>query len=583
MFHLLSRKQKREFLILQVFMLLASVAELVGTVSIMPFIALSANPDIVHTQPILASVHQYLGDPSHKDFLFIVGGIFIGLMVIANLVMMVSQFLMNRYSFRVGGEISARLYGYYLSRDILFHSATNSASLVQRIMRDSMILSVALIAPALRLNARLFSIILLTAMVIYVDPMVALNTVLVLVLVYWFIFHFVRRHIRRNGELISRLGEKRNQALNESFHGIRDIKLYSSEYGYLKRYLLDTKVSDRASADNLILGDSPYFIVETIIFAGMVLLTLYLYSMEGSLNSALPVLTLYGLSAIKIIPKVQQSYVAVTRIRSAQPVFEQMYEDMVASRKVNPFDHASVDVMRLRSGIEIRDLSFRFKGDRQPVFSHFSAEFRAGDITAITGSSGVGKSTLLEILMGLITPDSGLILVDGAEIPEDLQPDWRASIGYVPQDVYLSDATVAENIAFGVEHDKIDLERVKAMARHACIDRDIEELPDGYLTAVGERGGLLSGGQRQRIGIARALYRNVSILLLDEATSALDETTQTEILNKLAEYESDLTVIMITHRSETLAIADRVIYLDESNGASADVVVYDREEVRGGG
>jgi len=564
-------------------MFAAALSELVGTISIMPFIALASNPEIIHTNAYFAQLYQLMGTPSHEKFLVKVGLIFIGLIVAANVTMTITQFLMNRYSFRVGGELSARLYKYYLAQNVLYHARTNASALVQRVMRDSLILSTFLIAPTLRLNARFFSIALLASMIVYIDPIVASTTVLVLGGVYWFFYRFVRRVIHKNGLLVSQLGQQRNQILNESFGGIRDVKLYAYEAGYLSQYQRYTKLSDRASADNLILGEVPYFFVETVVLAGMVLLTLYLYSAESGLSAALPMLTLYCLAGIKIVPKVQQSYLAVTRIRSAQPVFDRLRSDLTASLEASQFQGEGVRIMNPKHAIDIKDLSFSYGNGAAPLFSDFSESFESGKVTAVTGGSGAGKSTLLEIIMGLVQPQDGYIAIDGKPLHERDLPNWRASIGYVPQEVYLMDSSIAENIAFGEDREDIDMERVARVARYASLEQTIAALPDGYWAQIGERGGLLSGGQRQRIGIARALYRNVSILLLDEATSALDETTQTEILNKLAEYESDLTIIMITHRSETLAIADRVIYLDESNGASGDVVVYDREDVRGDG
>jgi ATP-binding cassette, subfamily B, bacterial PglK len=562
LFQLLTRKQRREFYILQCFMFAAALSELVGTISIMPFIALASNPEIIHTNAYFAQLYQLMGTPSHEKFLVKVGLIFIGLIVAANVTMTITQFLMNRYSFRVGGELSARLYKYYLAQNVLYHARTNASALVQRVMRDSLILSTFLIAPTLRLNARFFSIALLASMIVYIDPIVASTTVLVLGGVYWFFYRFVRRVIHKNGLLVSQLGQQRNQILNESFGGIRDVKLYAYEAGYLSQYQRYTKLSDRASADNLILGEVPYFFVETVVLAGMVLLTLYLYSAESGLSAALPMLTLYCLAGIKIVPKVQQSYLAVTRIRSAQPVFDRLRSDLTASLEASQFQGEGVRIMNPKHAIDIKDLSFSYGNGAAPLFSDFSESFESGKVTAVTGGSGAGKSTLLEIIMGLVQPQDGYIAIDGKPLRERDLPNWRASIGYVPQEVYLMDSSIAENIAFGEDREDIDMERVARVARYASLEQTIAALPDGYWAQIGERGGLLSGGQRQRIGIARALYRNVSVLFLDEATSALDVDTQSDILTVLAELEPKITVVMITHRAETLAIADKIIELD---------------------
>lgn len=562
LFTLLTRKQKREFLLLQVAMLVSSVLELVGTVSIMPFIALAADPGLVTSNPYIAQLDTFLGHPSHEQLLVYVAAGFIALVVLANSCMVLTQFLMARYSFRLGGEISTRLFDHYLGRDVLFHSRTNSAVLIQRVMRDASVLSNSMIAPALRLNARFFSIVLLSGAILYVEPLVALTTLLLLGAIYLFIFRVVRGAIYRNGQKISLLGRSRNRVLNESFGGIRDVKLYSLENNYLSQYRADTKQADRAAADNLILGEFPYFFVEMFVFTGMALLTLYLYTPEAGLGAALPVLTLYALAGVKLVPKVQQSYLAITRIRGAQAAFNFIYEGLCDSvGGAGVLDDEPPPPLVPRHSIELRGISFSYDDAPAPVFRDFSVSFAVGRVTAVTGASGAGKSTLLDVLTGLIEPGVGNIVIDGRPLEHDDLLAWRATIGFVPQDVYLTDTTPAENIAFGVPFDEIDMARVKRAAQLAHIDDFIESLPDGYAAPLGERGAQFSGGQRQRIGLARAFYREVSVLILDEATSALDTATQEEILKCLKEEQAGLTVIMVTHRRETMAIADDVVEL----------------------
>ncbi len=561
LFHLLTKKQRRELYLLQFLVIVASLTELVSTVSIMPFIALAANPGIVGSNEYLSWLHNLLGSPSHEVFLLYVGAGFVSLVTLSNGLMVADHFFMSRYSFRLGGEISSRLYGYYLAKDITFHRATNSATLIQRIMRDSAVLSTGLIAPALKLNARVISIFLLSALIIYVDAIVASSAILMLGTVYWFIFYVIRGKIYRNGKVISEFGQKRNRLLNESLGGIKDMKLYSFEATYLKDYSAATKSSDRASADNLILGDSPYYLVETAVFAGMVLLTLYLYSSAGGMESALPILTLYGMAGMKIVPKLQQSYVAITRIRGAQAAFANVYPDLKAATGRKSFGESVAEPLRPASSIELRNITFGYRPGLEPIFNSYSVHFNVGEMTAVIGSSGVGKSTLLDILMGLVEPESGGIFVDGERVTAEMLPAWRAAIGYVPQEIYLTDTNPTANIAFGVKKEDIDMERVVVAAKMAKIHDFIETLPGQYHAAIGERGAQFSGGQKQRIGLARAFYRDVTVLVLDEATSALDNATQSEILNNLRDMGVNLTVIMVTHRSEGISTANNVVDL----------------------
>ena len=569
LFNLLTKKQKREFYLLQVVMVMASIAELISTVSIMPFIALAANPDVVESNKYISQLYSLVGSPTHEMFLFYAGAGFVALVIFSNGLMLADHFLLSRYSARLGGEISNKLYGYYLAKDIIFHSATNSATLIQRIMRDSAMMSTSLIAPALKLNTRLFSILLLSTLIIWVDPTVAIATVFVLGTVYWFIFYVIRGKVYRNGKKISEFGQKRNRLLNESFGGVRDMKLYSFESTYLKDYSLATKSSNRASADNMILGESPSYLVETAVFTGMVLLTLYLYESGGGLQSSLPILTLYGMAGMKMVPKLQQSYLAITRIRGAQAAFYHVYADLKAATGRKTFSDSTIEPLRPASSIDLRDITFSYRADSTPIFDGYSAHFSVGEMTAIVGTSGVGKSTLLDILMGLVEPEHGGLYVDGERVSSELLAAWRATIGYVPQEVYLTDTSPAANIAFGVNAEDIDMDRVVEAAKAAKIHEFIQTLPGKYQATIGERGAQFSGGQKQRVGLARAFYRRVSVLILDEATSALDSATQADILTSLKSLATAKTVIMVTHRAETIAFADRVISIGADNDAPA--------------
>lgn len=571
LFRLLSRRQRREFFLLQIVMLLASTTELFSTLSIMPFIALAGDPGIITSNAYFSMVHRFLGSPDHAEFLLWVGLGFLTLVTISNLLLFSAQFLINRYSFRLGGEISSALFEYYLSRDILFHGLNNSATLIQRVMRDSNVLSTGMIAPALRLNSRLFSIVLLATLIILVDPLAAVTTIFVLGAAYWFIFHVIRGAIYNNGRIISQYGQKRNRLLNESFGGIKDMKLYALEASYLGEYRATTRDSNRAEANNVILGESPFFLVETLVFGGMVLLTLYLYSSSGGMTTALPVLTLYAMAGLKIVPKLQQSYLAITKMRAAQAAFNHVFSDLKSAAGNRLQALTAESALTPTSSIELKDISFSYPAISKPLFNAFSARFNVGETTAVVGASGAGKSTLLSILMGLVQPDSGNILVDGEVITTDKLAGWRAAIGYVPQDVYLTDTSPAANIAFGVRKEDIDMERVMEAAKAAKIHDFIESLPDKYQARIGERGTQFSGGQVQRVGIARAFYRRVSVLILDEATSALDSETQQDILLNLKAAGWVRTVIMVTHRSETMAFSDNVIKLGSDNQIPADV------------
>jgi ATP-binding cassette, subfamily B, bacterial PglK len=555
LFALLNQRQRRDFYILQVLMMLTAFAELIGVTSIMPFMAVAATPELIETNPYLKMAHSLVGDPSTNTFLLYIGMIFVILIFASNGLLLISQFLMNRYSHRLGGEFSSSLYRYYLHRDVLFHSRSNSADLIQQIIRDTERLGTHFIAPALRLNGRFFSVALLSLLLLYVDFVVALSTVVCLGGVYWFVFYALRSRIYENGKHISIDNARRNKQLNESFEGIRDIKLYGSETRLVKQFQQDTSRVTKSLADNMILGQSPYYLVETLVLVGTLLIAMYFMSSKGGIQTVLPFLTLYVLAGFKLVPKVQQSYLAITQMRSALPVFRST-RDVLTKASATPYDNSLlVEAARPQVEVLLVDVGYRYPETTSDVLQAINLRIPIGSIVGLTGSSGGGKSTLVEILMCLLTPDSGYLSIDGIRLkPKDLK-GWQRSVGYVPQSVYLTDSTIAENIAFGVAREDIDGDRVRRAAELTELSSFIDSLEDGYDTRVGERGMLLSGGQRQRLGIARALYRSISILILDEATSALDGFTQRKIFSNLVEAGS-FTIVMVTHREETLEFAD---------------------------
>lgn len=562
LFQLLSKREKRDFFIMQFFMLLTALAELFSTISILPFMALAANP-LLHTQnSYIVRIHDFMGSPSDEVFLFILGAVFGVLVLVSNALLLLSQFLMNRFSFRLGREMSSKLFRYYLSKELRFHTQINSSKLIQKTMRDAHMLSGELFTSALKLNGRIFSILFLTSLLFIVSFWVATMTVVMLAGSYALVFLVVRKRISQNSLKQAEYDRQRTRWLNEGFEGIKDIKLYSAESMFVERYYLATKHSNRINSDNLLLAETPYYLIDSIVLCGVVLATLYFISQQNSLTHAIPTLTLFCMAGYKLVPKIQQGYNCITQIRRAQPIFEHLYDDLKMANALGSEPRQQAPLVNINNAIEMRNVRFSYK-DRE-LFNSLDIHIPAKKITAIIGPSGIGKSTLLDIFMGLTMPESGQLFIDGKPLNRGHLEGWKASVGYVPQLVYLTDATIAENIAFGVELKNIDMSRVERAARLANLHEFIEDLPHKYLENTGERGNRISGGQRQRLGIARAFYRDISVLVLDEATSALDNATQSAILNGLKSMNPPMTIVMVTHREETMAYADNIIDVGQS-------------------
>jgi ABC-type multidrug transport system fused ATPase/permease subunit len=563
LFLILNQRQKRDFFILQSMMLSTAIAELIGIASILPFISVASSPELIQSNQYLAKLYNFFGAPPGKDFLLFIGCGFIMFVILANSLLVMSQYFMNRYSHRLGGEFADKLYNFYLHQPITFHAKKNSADMIQHIMRDANKISASFIAPALRLNARAFSIVLLSSMLFFINYIVALSSLAILGVIYWFIFYFLRQQIYKNGQNISEHNARRNRILNESFEGIKEVKLFSIEEALLKQFKILTSNVSRSKANNMILGQSPYYIVETVVLVGVILITLFFTRSEDSFESALPLLTLYCIAVFKLVPKIQQSYLAITKIKGAEAAFKATYQILKLASEFNvKLEHTS-STLTPKQEIRLKDIWYKYPGANNNTLEGLELLILAGETVAITGESGNGKSTLLDILMGLNLPDQGSLIIDNKTINDNELSRWRNSIGYVPQFIYLSDTTIAQNIAFGKEANEISEERVQKATQLAGLTDFITSLPAGIHTNTGERGGQLSGGQKQRIGIARALYREISVLVLDEATSALDNDMQQKIMNNLKTERKNLTVIMVSHREETLKFADKIYKLKD--------------------
>lgn len=540
-------------------MLFASVAELIGTISIFPFMKLASDPDAHSNNTFIRSVSGLLNDPSQNTLLLTVGLIFIILISSSNILVLTSQFLINRFSFRLGGEISSKLFDVYVDKSVLFFKKTNSSYITQKVMRDSQRFSSFLVLPYLRLNSRILSITLLTVLLFTINPTVAFISIVSLSSAYVVIFKLVRAKIHTNGKRKSIADRNRNRIINETLDGIREIKLYSREKYFTNQFNRQTKISNRASADNNILGESPYYLIESLVFSGVIFVTLYLIQTGGSLSNSIPTLTIFCLAGLKLIPKIQQSYVALTKIKASQAIFNDIYNALHNTHST-PEEHAPANESNLTlSNIYINSISYSY--DNSKVVLHdYSATIPKHSFTLITGESGSGKSTLLDIILGLTPPNSGNISVGNIKINASNIKSWHKLIGYTSNCVHVIDDTIKNNITYGNPYNKHEFDNAITQAE---LEDVISNLEKGSQTRIGERGTLLSSGQIQRIGIARALYKNPKLLILDEATNALDNETQFRIFNNLK--NSEKTVILVSHRTEASSFANNMITIKTQN------------------
>jgi ABC-type multidrug transport system fused ATPase/permease subunit len=382
---------------------------------------------------------------------------------------------------------------------------------------------------------------------------------------YLVIYTTVRKKLGRIGKERVEAGRQLFQIAGEAFGGIKDVKILGKEQDFIKQFSAPSLLYSNHMATKHIIGILPKYALETVAFGGILLIILYLLVLERDISQVLPLLGLYAVAIYRLMPALQQIFQSVTKIRFHLAALDVLYKDVHYQPGEAPMRHIDRDNIKplpFRRKLELRDITFRYPGAKAPVFEDFNLTIDANSSVAFVGATGSGKTTTVDIILGLIRPERGRLLVDDAEIGDGNLANWQKNLGYVPQHIYLFDKSVARNIAFGVPEDKIDRAAVERAAKVADIHDFILEMPDGYDTMVGERGVKLSGGQRQRIGIARALYHDPEVLILDEATSALDGVTEENVFAAVDALAGSKTIVMIAHRISTVRNCDVIYLLD---------------------
>tara|TARA_R110002049_G_scaffold101855_1_gene247104 strand:- start:12994 stop:14802 length:1809 start_codon:yes stop_codon:yes gene_type:complete len=559
---ILSRKHKIKMLVLQFFFLITAIFQVAGIASIAPFIAVISDPGIIQTNPILQKVYALLGSTDVTSFMTSYSILVAAFILISNSIAAYAIWLLFRFSAAAGLELQNRLFGSYIRNQYIFFAQHNSSKLIASINQLIPRYVYMVLQPLLNLVAQAFIAIIIIIGLFVMDPILALIAMSLIGLVYIGIYLFVRKNMVHSGETITYVSKRMLLLLNESIGGIKEVKLLGIESWYKDEFLETTKKGLNASAFIGLAGDLPKYIVETVVFMAILVLAVYLLSVHGS-GGALSIVSFYAMAGYKILPAAQTIYKSLADIKSNAPVINDITQTL---NDANKFPSApdlcdNKKDKKFRSlKIELTNVSYSFPNSKKKALDHLTIKIPENKLISFVGSSGAGKSTAIDTIMCLLTPQSGEVTIGGDVINNENVRSWQRNIGFVPQNIFLLDDSIERNIAFGVPKEVIDSERVISAAKKANIASFIEELPEQYQTKVGERGGQLSGGQRQRIGIARALYLNPKVLILDEATSALDTVTEAQILKEVATLTKTTTVIMIAHRLSTVVNSD-IIYV----------------------
>jgi ABC-type multidrug transport system fused ATPase/permease subunit len=561
-FGLLEPGERRRVFLLVPPTLLVALLEVAGVASLAPFIALLAEPERFMKHRVLRWVYTTLGFRSFDSLFFAVGVGILILLIISNVTAATTTWAMFRFSWLRSASMSTRLLRGYLHRPYPFFLERNAADLLRKSLTDVQSVALDVMLQLMALVARLFVILLIGGALFVIEPVLAAGAVVVFGGMYGALFTLSRRWATKLGKTRMEADARRFKVALEGLHGAKEIKLYRLEDSLAERYRKASVEAAKSASNNIVLSQVPRYALETLAFGGVLILMLYLLKTRGRLTGALPILGLYAFASMRLLPALQAVFTALNSLRFHSTVVG-VLEKEFASIRTNKKEPATPPPLAFDQKLELDEVTFSYANTEKPVLSNVSVSLKPGEWVGFVGPTGSGKSTLVDIMLGLLEPTTGRVLIDGVPLTPDLHRSWQARTAYVPQLIFLVADTVEANICFGIPPEKIDRGRMEMAARIAQIhDFIVSDLPNGYQTQVGDRGVRISGGQRQRVGIARALYRSPRFLVLDEATSALDSATEAAFFQTLRAELHDVTVVSITHRLTTTKSFDRVYQLE---------------------
>ena len=581
LFVLLTDKQLKQFYLLQVLVVIMAFTELLGIASIAPFMALVGDISILETNGVFAQLYQMSGLNNPMDFLFYTGVIVLVMLTFSTVISMFTTWRLSIFGARIGTEIADRLYTYYMQQSWQFHASGSSAQLTKQVSTEAARISSQIVQPLMIMNSKLVLALFISISIVIYDPVIAILGLFIFSLAYFVLYRLVRQKLESNGQQLSEVSTQRFRLMNEGFGGIKDVLLLNRSHDFITRFHDSGKVFARAQGTNIAISQVPRYFIELIAFGAMISLVLVLIKVHsGNLGEVLPILAVYALAAFKLLPALQQIYSSLSQIKGNTAAFEAVKDDLERSfdSQKTSSDTVVSTPIDLKRSIKLSNIEFSYPGKERPAVDGVNMSIPVNSVIGLVGSSGSGKSTLIDLLLGLLTPQQGGIYVDDVRITADNKRAWQDLLGFVPQSIFLSEGSIAENIAFGIPAKDISLKQVNKALNLANLTELVEQLPDGVNTRVGERGVQLSGGQRQRIGIARALYHEAEVLVFDEATSALDGITEKIVMDAIHEFSGQKTIVMIAHRLKTVEKCDLIYFME--HGKIIDHGTYQELVVR---
>jgi ABC-type multidrug transport system fused ATPase/permease subunit len=560
--NLLTIQERKRALLVLIMILVMALLDMIGVASIMPFMTILANPGLVETNTFLNFTYIKLGFTDPQQFLFALGILVFIILVVSLAFKALTAYTQLRFNLMCEYSISRRLMGGYLHQSYSWFLSRHSADLGKTVLSEVHAVIVYGISPMMTLISQGAVAIALLTLLTLVDLKLACIVGITLISSYLLILNTTRGLLSRIGTERVKANQERFTVISEAFGGSKEVKVGGLEQAYIRRFSKPAQTYARHEATAQTISQMPRFALEAIAFGGMLLVVLYLINKSGSFVSSLPVVALYAFAGYRLMPALQQIYVAVTQLRYAGPAINTLYKDIVSLQSVSAENVKTT--MPFNETITLNYIKYSYPSASHLALKNLSLTIPAKSTVGIVGVTGSGKTTMVDLILGLLEAQEGTLKVDGYSIDETNRRAWQSTIGYVPQQIYLADDTVAANIAFGLDVKEIEYASVERAAKIANLhDFVVNELPQKYETMVGERGVRLSGGQRQRIGIARALYNSPKLLILDEATSGLDNLTEKSVMEAIYNLGHEITIILIAHRLSTVKDCDIIFLLEK--------------------
>ncbi len=560
---LFQKEDQLNFFFLSLAIMLNSFLEILGISLIVPFISLLAHPAMLETNRYLHWVYQTFSFHSFLQFMIVLDIVIIAVFIIKNVVLFLLAFLQARFILNKQTYICARLFKAYLLSPYKFHLQRNLGQFQERLKAVELLMSTGVVAILTILTEGLL-VTCLFFMLIKTNPWLTVGAMAVLTGGLVAYFYFLKDRIQSWGVVSRHHFALLWQQVNQGLGSIKESKLLGKEFFFINSYRHHMhQVGVQQTKSELVARSPRLFIETTVVVLVMASMAVCLLSGQAP-SSIFATISVFALVTLRLMPSLNRISSSWGNLKFFMPSFDAIYDDLINCEKMEgqQRERTSGGPLSFREDIKLKDISFYYEKAKTAALDHVSLTIPKNSVVGFIGPSGAGKTTIVDIILGLLDPSSGTMLVDGVNIHSHVR-SWQTTIGYIPQIIYLCDDTIRNNIAFGLEPQEIDDEKIERALRLAQLDKFIQTLPDGIQTKVGERGIRLSGGQRQRIGIARALYHDPQVLVMDEATAALDNETERLFMDALFHLSKERTIIIIAHRLSTVQQCDKIFFLKE--------------------